>query len=104
MAGKEEMEFKKKIEKLSNIICETAPGIQHCPIVDYVADLANMVLFSELNKKLLADRIDKLEQLSFNAIVLFCEKLEKQSFAGWTEEEIRGYKTALTTIKEKAKG
>ena len=63
MLRKEDVEFKDKIETLSNIICETAPVMQHCPVVDYVADLANMVLFSELNKKLLADRVDKLERL-----------------------------------------
>lgn len=29
----------------------------------------------------------------------YIEKLEERSFDGWTEEEIKGYKTACTSIK-----
>lgn len=32
----------------------------------------------------------------------YIEKLENQSFEGWTEEAIRGYKTACISIKEQA--
>jgi hypothetical protein len=60
VSGKEEIEFKNKIETLSNAVCEKASVMQHCPIIDYVADIANMVLFSELN---ISDRVDKLERL-----------------------------------------
>lgn len=76
MAGEKEKEFKEKIEKLSSIICETAPGMQHCSVVDFVADLANMVMFAELNKKLLSDRMDKFELL-IEQLILKCSKLER---------------------------
>lgn len=38
----------------------------------------------------------------FNLNEFIC-KLSNQSFEGWNEDEIRGYMTALTTIREKAK-
>lgn len=60
VSGKEKMEFKNNIETLSNIFCEKASAMQHCQIIDYVADLANMILFSELN---ISNRVEKLERL-----------------------------------------
>lgn len=39
------------------------------------------------------------QQNLMEQITSYIEKLENQSFEGWTEEEIRGYKTACTSIK-----
>lgn len=56
-----EKEFKIKVDRLSQILCETAKGLGNCPVVDFVHDLTNMVLFSEMNKELVAKRTDKVE-------------------------------------------
>ena len=36
-------------------------------------------------------------------VLEYIEKLEKQSFAGWSEDSINGYLTAMRSIKEKIK-
>lgn len=40
------------------------------------------------------------EQFDLNEFIC---KLSNQSFEGWNKDEIKGYMTALTTIREKAK-
>jgi len=36
-------------------------------------------------------------------VLEYIEKLEKQSFAGWSEDAIHGYLTAMRSVKEKIK-
>ena len=54
-------ELKKKVDCLSGILCKTAKGIENCPVVDFVHDITNIVLYDQLNKSLVASRVDKLE-------------------------------------------
>jgi len=67
-------------------------GLKHCEMLDKFPVLTNTLFtFKEGSK------------WQIQQYIQFIELLENQSFEGWSEEEIKGYKTACITIKEKFK-
>lgn len=58
----EKMSTKKKFDALGAIVCETQKGLHECKILDFVHDLANMVMYFELNHTIMEKRLERTER------------------------------------------
>lgn len=94
-----------KINRLDELICNTtSKDKKRCIAIDLIRDTANIITMSELNYQLITTRIDILEekvQLFETEMVKYVDSLYNGDFTGWSEDSIKGYKTAMISIKEK---